>query len=155
MRTLDGSSGSWVQADRGARPAHSVFLPGEDRVAYLAAEPVDDARFIAAFAHSLQHAGDYTAEAAQRAARAMLPDIMPFDPARPASYPNNGRAISDDVMDGFISILTNGKVTTDGVGVHGDLLTEFPYLGPPHASHAAARPSTDANASSGMTRRSA
>jgi hypothetical protein len=26
----------------------------------------------------------------------------------------------------------NGKVTTDGIGPHNDLLTEFPYLGPPH-----------------------
>jgi hypothetical protein len=30
------------------------------------------------------------------------------------------------------AILTNGKVTEDKVGPHGDLLTEFPYLGPPH-----------------------
>jgi len=57
---------------------------------------------------------------------------MRFDPARAASYPSNGRALTDDVLDGFISILTNGKVTTDGVGAHSDLLTEFPYVGPPH-----------------------
>jgi hypothetical protein len=28
--------------------------------------------------------------------------------------------------------LTNGKVKEDKVGPHGDLLAEFPYLGPPH-----------------------
>jgi hypothetical protein len=44
----------------------------------------------------------------------------------------NGRALTDDVQDGFLAILTNGKVTEDGVGPHHDLLTEFPYLGPPH-----------------------
>jgi hypothetical protein len=27
---------------------------------------------------------------------------------------------------------TNGKVTGDKVGPHGDLLDDFPYLGPPH-----------------------
>jgi Domain of unknown function (DUF4331) len=56
-RTLDGASGSWVQADRGALPAQSIFLPGDERNAYLAAAPADDARFIAAFAHSLEHIG--------------------------------------------------------------------------------------------------
>jgi len=29
-------------------------------------------------------------------------------------------------------MITNGKVTGDKVGSHGDLLDEFPYLGPPH-----------------------
>ena len=42
------------------------------------------------------------------------------------------RALTDDVQDHFLTILTNGKVTTDGVGAHSDLLPEFPYLGPPH-----------------------
>jgi hypothetical protein len=27
--------------------------------------------------------------------------------------------------------MTNGKVTEDKVGPHRDLLTEFPYVGPP------------------------
>jgi hypothetical protein len=40
--------------------------------------------------------------------------------------------LTDDVMDGFISILTNGKATSDGVGPHDDLLEVFPDLGPPH-----------------------
>jgi hypothetical protein len=58
--------------------------------------------------------------------------MMRYDPKRPASYPTSGRALSDDVVDGFLTILTNGKVKGDGVGPHGDLLAEFPYLGPPH-----------------------
>src|SRR5580698_11447785 len=130
MRTLDSSAGSWVQADRGARPGQGPFLVGDQINAYLAAEPVDDARFIPVFAHSLEHAGGYTRDEALRVARTLLPDILHFDPTRPASYPTNGRSLTDDVQDGFLSIFTNGKVTTDGVGAHGDLLTEFPYLGP-------------------------
>ena len=55
-----------------------------------------------------------------------------YDPTRPASFPDNGRALTDDVSDVFLAILTNGKVTEDKVGPHGDLLAEFPYLGPPH-----------------------
>jgi hypothetical protein len=45
-RTLDCSSGSWVQADRGALPSQSVFLTGDEKAAYLAAQPADDARFV-------------------------------------------------------------------------------------------------------------
>jgi Domain of unknown function (DUF4331) len=131
-RTLDGAGGSWVQADRGALPAQSIFLPGDERNAYLAAEPADDSRFVAAFAHSLQHAGGYSSEEARRVAMTLLPDILRFDPTRAASYPNNGRTLTDDVLDHFLTILTNSKVTTDRVGAHSDLLAEFPYLGPPH-----------------------
>ena len=90
MQTLDGAGGSWVQADRGALPSQGVFLPGEGRDAYLAAEPVDDARFTAVFAHSLQHSGGHTPEEAQRVAKTRLPDILRYDHARPASFPTMG-----------------------------------------------------------------
>jgi len=62
----------------------------------------------------------------------LLPDLLRYDPTRPASFPDNGRALNDDVSDLFLAILTNGKVTGDRVGPHNDLLNEFPYLGPPH-----------------------
>ncbi len=136
-RTVDGAGGKWVQADRGALPSQSVFLTGEQKGAYLAAEPADDARFVAVFAHSLEHTGGYTPEEATRVARTLLPDILFYDPKRPASYPDNGRTLSDDVMDVFISIITNGKVTRDNVGPHKDLLASFPYLGPPHKARSA------------------
>jgi uncharacterized protein DUF4331 len=139
VRTLDGASGKLVQADRGALPSQSVFLPGDERDAYLAAEPAGDSRFIPAFAHSLEHAGGYTPEEARRVASTLLPDILRFDPTRPASYPKNGRTLTDDVSDHFLAILTNGKVTTDKVGPHSDILAEFPYLGPPHKTAAARR----------------
>ena len=121
-----------MQADRGARPSQSVFLTGSEKAAYLAAQPADDARFVATFAHSLEHAGGYAPEDAIRAARSLLPDVLPYDPRRPASYPANGRTLSDDVADVFIAVLSNGKVTRDNVGPHTDLLVDFPYLGPPH-----------------------
>jgi hypothetical protein len=135
MRVLvpaDGAAGAWVQVERGARPSQAVFLAGEVRDAYQSGEPADDARFVSVFAHALEHAGGYTSEDARRAAEKLLPDILHYDPARPASYPSNGRTLTDDVVDYFIPILTNGKVTGDKVGPHRDLLPEFPYLGPPH-----------------------
>ena len=73
-----------------------------------------------------------TSEEAKGVAKTLLPDILFYVPTRPAPYPDNGRALTDDVMDGFISILTNGKLTRDNVGPHKDLLASFPYGGPPH-----------------------
>jgi len=133
-RTLitDSAGGGWIQADRGARPSQTPFLAGEQNDAYLAGEPVDDARFVPVFAHALEHTGGYSPEEAKRVAEKLLPDLLRYDPKRPASFPDNGRALTDDVSDFFLEILTNGKVTGDNVGPHDDLLDEFPYLGPLH-----------------------
>jgi hypothetical protein len=131
-RTLDGAGGVWVQADRGALPAQAVFLVGSERDGYHAGEPANDARFITVFAHALEHTGGYAPEEARRVARTLLPDMLFYDPTRLASFPDNGRTLTDDAVDAFLAVLTNGKVTEDKVGPHVDLLAEFPYLGPPH-----------------------
>lgn len=131
-RTLLNDGGTWVQADRGARPQQEPFLGGDQKVAYLAGEPANDAQFIPVFAHSLEHAGGYTPEEATRAARGFLPDILIYDPNRPAAFPTNGRRLTDDVVQVFVPIFTNGRVKGDNVAPHTDLLTEFPYVGPPH-----------------------
>jgi hypothetical protein len=131
-RTVDGVSGKWVQADRGALPSQANFLTGDQKGVYMAAEPKDDARFVAVYAHSLEHSGGYTPEEAKRVAGTLLPEILSYDPNLVASFPDNGRTPSDDAVDYFLPILTNGKVAEDKVGPHKDLLAEFPYLGPPH-----------------------
>lgn len=136
-RTLvpaSGVGGGWIQADRGARPNQTPFLSGEQNDAYLAGKPADDARFVPVFAHALEHTGGYAPEQAKQVAAKLLPDILIYDPKRPASFPGNGRTLTDDVSDLFLAILTNGKVTEDKVGPHDDLLDEFPYVGPPHRS---------------------
>ena len=83
------------------------------------------------FAHELEHSGGYSPEDAKNIARKLLPDILSYDPREPVRYPHNGRTLTDDVADLFFSIYANRNVT-DKVGPHGDLLDEFPYLGPPH-----------------------
>jgi Domain of unknown function (DUF4331) len=149
-RTLDGAGGVWVQADRGALPAQAVFLVGSERDAYHAGEPANDAGFITVFAHALEHAGGYAPEEARRVAGTLLPDMLSYDPRSPASFPSNGRTLTDDAADAFLAILTNGRVTGDNVGAHVDLLAEFPYLGPPHnismPSHAASPIETELRA---------
>ena len=72
-RTLDGASGKWVQADRGARPSQTPFLSGEANAAYLAGEPAGDAEFVPVFAHALQHTGGYTLGESTRVAKTLLP----------------------------------------------------------------------------------
>jgi hypothetical protein len=135
-RTLTpGDGGDWIQVERGARPAQAVILV-EERDAYLTGGPASDERFLAAFAHALEHTGGYTPAEAKRVAGTLLPDVLPYDPTRPASFPNNGRTLTDDAFDSFIHVLTNGKVTEDKVGPHHDLLLAFPYVGPPHQSRA-------------------
>ena len=133
-RTLTpGEDGGWIQVERGARPAQAVVLV-EERDAYLGGEPKDDGRFLAGFAHALEHTGGYTPAEAKRVAGTLLPDVMPYDPTRQASFPDNGRTLTDDAFDWFMRVLTNGRVSGDSVGPHGDLLREFPYVGPPHRS---------------------
>ncbi|HEY3676336.1 MAG TPA: DUF4331 family protein [Candidatus Tumulicola sp.] len=133
-RTVDGMSGTWVQADRGARASQEPFLAADEKVAYITGQPADDARFIPLFAHALQHAGGYTPEESMRVAGTMLPDLLPYRPGLAASYPTNGRALTDDASAHFLRVLTNGKLQGDGVHPHTDFLTDFPYLGVPHAT---------------------
>lgn len=74
---------------------------------------------------------DYTVAQAQGLADVLLPDVLTYDTSKPASF-LNGRALRDDVIDIELGITTNGAVTSDGVGPHGDYLASFPYLGVPH-----------------------
>src|SRR6266478_4121335 len=115
-RTLTpDDGGGWRQVERGARPAQAVILV-EERDAYLGGEPVNDERFLAPFAHALEHTGGYTPAEAKRVAGTLLPDVLSYDSSRPASFPDNGRALTDDAFDFFMRVLTNGKVNGDNVG---------------------------------------
>jgi hypothetical protein len=131
-RSLLLVNGSWVQADRGARPTQTPFMVDAERDAYLEGEPAQDERFVAMFAHVLEHTGRYTQEGAHAAARSLLPDVLPYDPKRQAAYPGNGRTPKDDSKDVFLTVF-NGRLTWDKCGPHTDLLNEFPYLGAPHS----------------------
>src|SRR5262245_8801645 len=107
VRTKEG----WIQVERGARPMQAVFLVGDQREAYLGAEPANDDRFIGVFAHELEHTGGYTPEDAAEVARRLLPDILSYNPREPVRFPDNGRTLTDDVVDVFLSIYANRNVT--------------------------------------------
>ena len=93
----------------GVRLFPAPRIASAENAAYLSGEPADDARFVAVFAHSLEHTGGYPPEEARRVAGKLLPDLLRYDPTRPASFPDNGRTLTDDVQDAFLAILTNGK----------------------------------------------
>jgi len=79
------------------------------------------------------HTGNYTREEAIAAidAHRILPDMLAYDPAKPARYPN-GRVFTDDVIDHRLAFLSKGEIPPDGLSPHADLLGAFPYLGTPH-----------------------
>lgn len=128
--------GKLLHVDRAGHPSVSSFFNTDDtKEEYNASEPVNDhARWLEMFIHLMGHTGNYSREEAIAAidAHALLPDMLSFDPTRPAKYPN-GRVFSDDVIDYRLSFLSKGDIPPSGLAPHGDVLTQFPYLGAPHA----------------------
>lgn len=131
--------GRLVSVDRGAHPSLTAYFNAEDvKEEYNTREPADDwDHYRAPWTAALQHFGGYSQDAAEKALRTVLPDILRYDRTRPAHYPN-GRSLTDDVTSARLAMLTNGKISSDNIPPHGDLLREFPYLGAPHPAHAMA-----------------
>lgn len=133
--SLRGDDGKLLHVDRAGHPSVSSFFnTDETKEAYNAGEPVDDReRFIGQFIHLMGHTGGYSREEAIAAidAEGTLPDMLTYNPSRPAKYPN-GRTFTDDVIDYRLAFLTKGDCPPSGLSPHTDTLREFPYLGPPH-----------------------
>lgn len=124
--------GALIQVDRGGHPTINPFVnPNDVKDQFNSRKPADDvANYLPPWSRLLQDNG-YAPDEAEAAARAVLPDILRYDRARPAAYPN-GRALTDDVFSARFAWLTKGKVGPGGLKPHDDLLAEFPYLGPPN-----------------------
>ena len=128
--------GELRHVDRAGHPSVSSFFnTDETKEEYNASEPVNDRdRWMDQFVHLMGHTGGYTREEAIAAIDAdrLLPDMLRFDPSKPAKYPN-GRVFTDDVIDHRLAFLSKGEIPPDGLNPHDDVLTEFPYLGTPHS----------------------
>lgn len=118
------------QIDRMGRPFMNVAFI-RDKDAFNRAEPARDRERFTAQVVELLKTNGRDAEDARQTALELLPDILEYELSTPARYPN-GRTLSDDIIDHQLALITNGRVTSDKVGPHHDLLNEFPYLGPPH-----------------------
>jgi hypothetical protein len=127
--------GKLLHVDRAGRPSVSSFFnTDETKEEYNASEPVNDRqRWLELFIHLMGHTGNYTREEAIAAIDKdrILPDMLSFDPSKPAKYPN-GRVFTDDVIDHRLAFLSKGDIPSDGLKPHTDILTEFPYIGTPH-----------------------
>jgi hypothetical protein len=127
--------GKLLHVDRAGHPSVSSFFNTDDtKEEYNASEPVNDrTRWIDLFIHQLGHTGGYTREEAIAAIdnEGTLPDMLTFNPSKPAKYPN-GRVFTDDVIDYRLAFLTKGECPQSGLSPHTDTLNVFPYLGPPH-----------------------
>jgi hypothetical protein len=115
------------------RPFVNVALTqGQEKNLFNQVDPrYDPALFIEAFAAGLRRLGGDANGRTDEVARSLLPDLLPYDPSRPAGYPN-GRRLADDVIDYQLALFTGDRVTTDKVAAHDDELPGFPYLGDPH-----------------------
>ncbi|GAA1287749.1 hypothetical protein GCM10009609_62800 [Pseudonocardia aurantiaca] len=124
--------GSLVQMDRGGNPTINPFItPDGQKAEFNARQPADDVEnYLVPWLRLLQENG-YPPEEAEAAALQMLPDILRYNRAQPAAYPN-GRVLTNDVFSWRWAWLTHGRVGSQGLEPHKDLLAEFPYLGPPH-----------------------
>lgn len=133
--SLRQDDGGLLHVDRAGHPSVSSFFnTDETKEEYNAGEPVNDRRrWIEQFIHLMGHTGDYGRDEAIAAidAEGTLPDMLTYDPTRPAKYPN-GRVFTDDVIDYRLAFLTKGDCPPTGLAPHTDTLPEFPYLGPPH-----------------------
>ena len=157
---LGGKIGVWAQTlgagnaviDQMGRPAiNTVFNKGEDKNKFNATPPSQQAAYFAknvsdvlAADSALDKEGAYSADLVKTLTGVLIPDILTFDTATKAAGPLNGRALTDDVIDAELNIVTGGyqvpgrdavgAIATDCVSAHTDLLTTFPYLGNPHTS---------------------
>ncbi|MFJ2577491.1 DUF4331 family protein [Kitasatospora aureofaciens] len=126
-------NGQLTSVDRGAHPSLTAYFNAEEvKDAYNAGEPADDwDTYREAWTAVLQHTGDYTTVAATETLKLVLPDILRYDRSRPAAYPN-GRTLVDDVTSARLTMVSGGKITSDHIPPHTDLLPTFPHLGHPH-----------------------
>ena len=132
--------GHLTQADQMGRPAiNTVFNHGNDKNLFNVTVPAvqrttvtsNGQTFLQLFQSELEALGGYSAAQALGIADILLPDVLTFDYSSSAGF-LNGRRLQDDVIDIELNLVTNGGVTTDMVGPHTDLLSEFPFLGKPH-----------------------
>ncbi|OLE79300.1 MAG: hypothetical protein AUG06_08170 [Actinobacteria bacterium 13_1_20CM_2_65_11] len=129
-----------TQVDQMGRPAiNTVFNHSNDKNTFNITQPVDQRgaktlsgqTFLDVFTSELEALGGYTMPQAEGIAKILLPDILTFDYSSSAGF-LNGRQLQNDVIDISLNLVTNGKITGDGVGAHTDYLGAMPYLGKPH-----------------------
>jgi hypothetical protein len=136
--TREWNGASWVIVDQMARPAiNTVFNSGADKESFNVTPPAqqDDAGqpYRDNVKAVLAALGGHTEPTLTALANALIPDVMTYNTALQGTNILNGRALTDDVIDVELDLVTNGGIPSDCVSAHLDYnLGAFPYLGNPH-----------------------
>ncbi|MEW5810587.1 MAG: DUF4331 family protein [Actinomycetota bacterium] len=123
--------GQWRHVDRAGHPWISGFFrDDEDLAEFNADEPNrDQGRWMGHLIELMGETGGYTRTEAidAIAAEGTLPDVLTYNPSKPAAYPN-GRTLRDDVADYRSRFLTNGRTPLTDFAPRQEFLPDFPYL---------------------------
>ncbi len=138
------SHGASAQINRWSMPLLThLFLPDEQsKDAFNAGQPKNDKiRLSAAIASTVTRITALAGTTAnpeaygQQVAALLLPAMLHYHPGTPASYGfagQNGRTLTDDVMDVMLSLVANQPIS-DHVHSMKDTREDFPFLAPPYA----------------------
>ena len=135
----DTSGGVWgitsnngTVIDRMGRPAiATVFIPEGQKDAFNQTKPADDiSKWKTTLVAALTGLGSNPA-----LADALLPDILTFDVSKPLNF-LNGRALTDDVIDAELQLITGKPAASDNVANDSTFLSNFPYIGVPNTQPA-------------------
>ena len=135
--TRQKTGNTWKIVDQIGRPAiNTVFNHGSDKELFNVTPPSRQADagmpFRSNVSGVLQALGGYSVGDANGLAAALIPDVMTYDTTSLGTNILNGRALSDDVIDAELSLVTKGAIPGDCVSKHTDYLAGFPYVGKPH-----------------------
>jgi hypothetical protein len=131
-RVLGPENGDLSQIDRMGRPlTNMLYNEGEDKNAFNQVGPEQDRELFLETFEAVLEANGYASGEARTIAETLLPDVLAYDHRAAAAFPN-GRKLDDDIIDAALDLFTNGRITSDGVSHHRDMLSSFPYLGAPH-----------------------
>ncbi len=115
----------WVQVERGTPAAGGLFCQVNiETPIWQASLPTTRSSLSRVRPCSSSTQAGIEPDEAERVAKTLLPDVMPYDPTRPASFPEkkkkkkkkkkkNGRSLTDDAADAFMVVLTNGTISGD------------------------------------------
>ncbi|MDP9238639.1 MAG: DUF4331 domain-containing protein, partial [Chloroflexota bacterium] len=126
------TSKSGAVIDRMGRPAiATVFIPADQKDNFNNTKPANDvAMWKATVVASLNKLGSDP-----KLADTLLPDVLTFDTSKALHF-LNGRALTDDVIDAELQLITGNSAASDNVSNDSTFLAGFPYLGSPNTSPA-------------------
>ncbi|MGH7588906.1 MAG: DUF4331 family protein [Gemmatimonadota bacterium] len=135
MMGPDPTPQTFMQVDRFGLPAiNTVFIPTAQKQTYNQSVPANDPANFEDEVRATLEAFGVTGDTQDLIATTVLPDRQPIDTSQPTAF-LNGRALSDDVIDGELTLIFGAgtPLSSDNVDANDvPFLSEFPYLAPPN-----------------------